>query len=77
MANAIIITDMLRGFLEEGYPLFISARARWIIPNIQGLLDQELARGSKVFSSVITMTPMTLSSRYFHPTALPALFSQR
>jgi len=49
MANVVIVSDMLRGFLEEGYPLYCGARARRIIPNVQGLLEQELAQGSKVF----------------------------
>jgi nicotinate phosphoribosyltransferase len=49
MANAVLVVDMLRGFLEEGYPLFCGARARRIIPNIQRLLEQELAQGSSIF----------------------------
>ena len=49
MANAVIVSDMLRGFLEEGYPLYCGERARRIIPNVQRLLERELAQGSKVF----------------------------
>jgi nicotinamidase/pyrazinamidase len=49
MANAVLVVDMLRGFLEEGYPLSLGAGARVIIPNIQKLLDKELASGSKLF----------------------------
>jgi len=49
MANAVLVSDMLRGFLEEGYPLYCGDRTRRIIPNIQRLLEQELAQGSKVF----------------------------
>ena len=49
MANAVLVVDMLRGFLEEGNPLYCGARARRIIPNIQGLLERELAQGSKIF----------------------------
>jgi len=49
MANAVLVVDMLRGFLEEGYPLSCGAQARRIIPNVQGLLERELAQGSKVF----------------------------
>ncbi|GAI66015.1 unnamed protein product, partial [marine sediment metagenome] len=49
MANVVLVVDMVRGFLEEGYPLYCGARARRIIPNVQGLLEQELARGSTVF----------------------------
>ena len=49
MANAVLVVDMVRGFLEEGYPLYCGARARRIIPNVQALLEQELAQNSKVF----------------------------
>ena len=49
MANAVLVVDMLRGFLEEGYPLYCGQRARRIIPNIQRLLEQEIEKGSKIF----------------------------
>lgn len=49
MANVVLVVDMVRGFLEEGYPLYCGNRARRIIPNVRGLLKQELARGSRVF----------------------------
>ncbi|MFC1981850.1 cysteine hydrolase family protein [Chloroflexota bacterium] len=49
MADAVLVVDMLRGFLEEGYPLYCGDKARRIIPNIQTLLGKELAKGSKVF----------------------------
>jgi len=57
MANAVLVSDMLRGFLEEGYPLYCGDRARRIIPNIQRLLEQELAQGSKVFFLCDCHTP--------------------
>lgn len=49
MANAVVVIDMLRGFLEKGYPLYCGDNARSIIPNVKQLLEQELDRGSKVF----------------------------
>ncbi len=49
MANAVLVVDMLKGFLEEGYPLYAGDKARQIIPNIQGLLEQELKQGAKIF----------------------------
>ena len=49
MTNAVLVVDMLRGFLEEGYPLYCGAKARRIIPDIQSLLERELAQGAKVF----------------------------
>jgi len=49
MAKAILVIDMVRGFLEEGHPLYCGAKARDIIPNIQRLLEKELKQGAKVF----------------------------
>ena len=49
MSNVVLVVDMLRGFLEEGCPLYCGARARHIIPRIQNLLEEELAQGSAVF----------------------------
>jgi len=49
MARVVIVSDMLRGFLEEGYPLYCGIEARSIIPNIQKLLERELQQDSKIF----------------------------
>jgi len=49
MARAVIVSDMLRGFLEEGYPLYCGPEARNIIPHIQRLLERESEQGSKIF----------------------------
>jgi len=49
MANVVLVSDMLRGFLEEGYHLYCGERARRIIPNVQRLLEREIAKGSQVF----------------------------
>jgi nicotinate phosphoribosyltransferase len=49
MARAVLVVDMLRGFLEEGYPLYCGVEARNIIPNVQQLLKRELEQGSKIF----------------------------
>jgi len=49
MPNAVIVVDMLRGFFEEAYPLYVGEKACGIIANIQRLLERELAQGSKVF----------------------------
>ena len=48
MANVVIVVDMLRGFLEEGHPLYCGPDARKIIPRVQELLERELARGSTI-----------------------------
>ncbi len=49
MPNAVIAVDMVRGFLEEGNPLYCGEAARRMIPNVQRLLEQELAQGATVF----------------------------
>jgi nicotinamidase/pyrazinamidase len=49
MPNVVLVVDMLRGFLEEGYNLYCGDDARKIIPNVQALLKRELSQGSKIF----------------------------
>ncbi len=48
MSNAVIIIDMVRGFLESPYPLFCGERSRGIIQPVQELLHRELANGAKL-----------------------------
>jgi len=48
LADAVIVTDMVRGFLEEGNPLYCGARARRIISSIHALLDRELEQDAEV-----------------------------
>ncbi len=67
MANAVLVIDMLRGFLEEGCPLYCGNDARRIIPNIRTLLERELARGSKVFFLCDRHAPDDLEFRMFPP----------
>ena len=49
MADAVIVVDMLRCFMESGHPLYAGDKAREIIPSVQKLLEKELARGSKIY----------------------------
>ena len=58
---------MLRCFLEEGYPLYVGDKARRIIPNVQRLLEQELAQGSKVFFICDHHDPDDLEFKMFPP----------
>jgi len=67
MVNAVLVIDMLRGFLEEGYPLYCGQNARHIIPEIQTLLGKELAAGSSVFFLCDRHTPDDLEFRMFPP----------
>lgn len=70
MTPAVLVVDMLRGFLEEGYPLYCGASARRIIPNIQGLLERELAQGAKVFFICDRHTPDDAEFKMFPPHAI-------
>lgn len=67
MANVVLVIDMLRGFLEEGYPLYCGEKARYIIPNIQSLLEQELAQDSKIFFICDHHAPDDLEFKMFPP----------
>jgi len=67
MANAVLVIDMLRGFLEEGYPLYCGDASRLIIPKVQRLLERELAQGSKVFFLCDYHDPDDLEFKMFPP----------
>ena len=67
MADVVLVIDMVRGFLEEGYPLYCGERARRIIPNVQRLLERELARGSTVFFLCAHPTPADPEFNMFPP----------
>jgi nicotinate phosphoribosyltransferase len=67
VVRAVIVTDMLRGFLEEGYPLYCGIKARAIIPNVQKLLEGELKQGSKIFYVCDHHTPDDPEFKMFPP----------
>jgi len=67
MANAVLVVDMLKGFLEEGYPLYIGAEARGIIPDIQRLLESEIDHGSQIFFICDNHDPDDLEFKMFPP----------
>ena len=67
MANAVLVVDMLRGFLEEGHPLYLGAEPRQIIPNIQRLLEKETAAGARVFFLCDNHDPHDLEFEMFPP----------
>ena len=48
MSNAVLVVDMIRGFCEEGHPLYVGNAAREIIPNIQRLLEREIAKETSI-----------------------------
>lgn len=70
MTNAVLVVDMLRGFLEKGYPLYCGDKSRSIIPNIQKLLERELAQGSKIFFICDHHDPDDLEFKMFPPHAI-------
>ncbi|MCL2149436.1 MAG: cysteine hydrolase [Dehalococcoidia bacterium] len=67
MSNAVIVIDMLRGFLEESYPLYSGPAARAIIPNILALLAHETERGAAVFFIADNHAPEDLEFKIFPP----------
>ncbi|MDD4875729.1 MAG: nicotinate phosphoribosyltransferase [Dehalococcoidales bacterium] len=67
MANAVLVVDMLNGFLAEGYPLYCGNRACQIIPNVQRLLDRELAQGASLFFLCDQHSPDDLEFKMFPP----------
>lgn len=46
--RVVIVVDMLRGFLEPGYPLDCGAAARAIIPAVRRVIEAERARGATI-----------------------------
>jgi nicotinate phosphoribosyltransferase len=67
MARAVLAVDMLRGFLEEGHPLFCGARARRIIPHVQDMFEAELERGSHIICACDRHTPDDPEFKQFPP----------
>jgi nicotinamidase/pyrazinamidase len=46
--RAVIVVDMLRGFLEPGRPLDCGESARAIIPAVRRRIEEEMARGATI-----------------------------
>jgi nicotinamidase-related amidase len=65
MANVVLVVDMVRGFLEEGYNLYCGPDARTIIPEVQNLVEKELANGSTLFYICDTHEPDDLEFQMF------------
>jgi nicotinamidase/pyrazinamidase len=67
MANVVLVVDMLRGFCEEGYPLYAGETIRDIIPNIRLLLEKEKAKGSHIIFLCDSHTPDDKEFQMFPP----------
>ena len=65
MPNALLVVDMLVGFLEDGHNLYCGDDARKIIPNVQRLIEQELRDGSEVFFICDSHDPDDLEFQMF------------
>ena len=65
MPDVVLVVDMLRGFLEEGYNLYCGDDARNIIPNVQAILEREQSRDSRVFYICDTHKPDDLEFQMF------------
>ena len=46
--NAVLVVDMVRGFLEPGHNLYCGDGSRGIIPKVRALLERERAAGSHI-----------------------------
>ena len=65
MPNVVLVIDMLRGFCEEGNPLYAGESARRIIPNVRRLLESEIGLGSKVIFICDNHEPDDLEFKMF------------
>ena len=65
MANALLVVDMLVGFLEAGHELYCGDDARKVIPTIKRLIEDEQAKGSEVFFICDTHDPDDLEFKMF------------
>ena len=48
MTNAVLVVDMVKGFLEPGHNLYCGQGCREIIPNVSSLLEREKEAGSRI-----------------------------
>ncbi len=67
MTDVVIVVDMLRGFLEEGYPLYCGDQARKIIPNVLALVARESSAGSRIIFICDNHEPNDLEFEMFPP----------
>lgn len=67
MTNAVLVVDMLKGFLEEGCPLYCGKKACDIIPNVKALLQEESKKGSKIFFICDSHAPDDAEFKMFPP----------
>ena len=67
MSNVVLVVNMLRGFLEEGHPLFCGDDARAIIPRTRAVIERELASGGSAIFIADNHDPDDLEFQIFPP----------
>ena len=67
MANAVLVVDMLKGFMEPGHNLYCGDECRRIIPTVRALLEREREAGSKIFFICDNHEPHDLEFQMFPP----------
>jgi len=67
MANVVLVVDMVRGFCEEGHPLYVGETIRRIIEPIRRLLAEERARGSSIIFLCDNHAPDDAEFQMFPP----------
>jgi len=65
MTDALLVIDMLNGFLEPGHNLYCGDHAREIIPNVKNLIKAKLKNGDKVFFVCDNHEPNDLEFKMF------------
>lgn len=67
MSNVVLVVDMLKGFLEEGHPLYIGDKCRSIIPDVKKLLENEVNHDSYIIYLCDNHTPDDAEFQMFPP----------
>ena len=65
MSSALLVVDMLVGFLEPGHSLYCGDTAREIVSNVRRLIEEEQAKGSGVYFVCDTHEPDDLEFQIF------------
>jgi len=67
MSDALLIIDMVRGFLEAGHPLYCGDDSRRLIPAVHTLAERELRAGGRVLFACDNHDRDDLEFRLFPP----------
>ena len=67
MANAVVVIDMVKGFLEPGHNLYCGDASRQIIPQVADLLQREKEAGSSILFVCDNHEPDDLEFQMFPP----------